>query len=54
MKMRDAHLVPLSMQALSVLRDLHPLTGKGRYVFPGARSKTRHMSENTINAALRR
>jgi hypothetical protein len=36
------------------LRDLHPLTGKGNYVFPGARTNGRPMSENTINAGLRR
>lgn len=54
MKMRVAHLVPLSSQALAVLTELHPLTGRGEYVFPGARSAKRPMSENTVNAALRR
>jgi integrase len=54
MKMRVAHLVPLSRQALAILRDLHPLTGGGRYVFPGERSSDRPISDNTINAALRR
>ena len=54
MKMREAHLVPLSTQAVAVLRELHPLTGRGRYVFPGARTNGRPMSENTISAALRR
>lgn len=54
MKSRAPHLVPLSKQSLAVLRDLHPLTGNGRYVFPGARSTTRPMSENTVNGALRR
>jgi integrase len=48
------HIVPLSTQALVVLKELQPLTGKGRYVFPGARSSARPMSENTVNAALRR
>jgi integrase len=54
MKMRDAHIVPLSRQAIAILRELQPLTGRGRFVFPGARSNGRPMSENTINAALRR
>jgi integrase len=54
MKSRAPHLVPLSRQAVEVLRELHPLTGAGRYLFPGARSAARPMSENTVNAALRR
>jgi integrase len=54
MKMRDAHIVPLSRQAVSVLQGLHPLTGQGRYCFPSERTKDRPMSENTVNAALRR
>lgn len=53
MKMRREHLVPLARQAVDVLRELHPLTGAGRYVFPG-RSAARPMSENAITAALRR
>lgn len=54
MKMRDPHLVPLSSQAVAILRELHALTGHGRYVFPGIRTATEPMSENTVNAALRR
>lgn len=62
MKMRQAHIVPLSTQAIALLRDLMPLTGQGvagrpdapRYLFPGARARTRPMSNNTVNAALRR
>jgi integrase len=54
MKMNAAHLVPLSKQVLMILRELHPLTGTGRYVFPGLRSVSRPISENTVNAALRR
>ncbi len=54
MKMKAVHIVPLSAQALSILRELHPLTGNGRYAFPGARDKDRYMSENTVTAALRR
>ena len=48
------HIVPLSRQAVQVLKELQPLTGRGKYLFPGARSPKRPMSENTINAALRR
>lgn len=54
MKMRTPHIVPLSSQAVSILSELKPLSGTGRYVFPGARSNKRPMSENTVNAALRR
>lgn len=54
MKMRAPHIVPLSTQALVVLHELFVLTGTGRYVFPGARTNGRPMSENTVNAALRR
>lgn len=54
MKMREPHLVPLSAQAVTILRELHPLTGSGRYVFPSIRSMARPMSENTITVALRR
>jgi len=48
------HLVPLSTQAVKILTAVQQLTGAGRYVFPGARDRTRPMSDNTINAALRR
>jgi integrase len=54
MKMRRAHRVPLSRQALDVLRDLQPISGGGRFLFPSVRSTVRPMSENTLNAALRR
>lgn len=53
MKMRQAHLVPLSLQSVQLLRELHPLTGRGRYVFPGGRSVRRPMSEGAVLAALR-
>ncbi len=53
MKMREEHLVPLAPQALSILRDLMPLTERSRYCFPSIRTHDRPMSENTINAALR-
>ncbi len=54
MKVREAHVVPLSAQAIEVLRRLSSLTGTGRYVFPSLRSVARPISENTVNAALRR
>jgi integrase len=54
MKMPAPHIVPLSRQALAALNEVRPLTGKGVYVFPSVRSRQRPMSENTINAALRR
>lgn len=54
MKMRNAHLVPLSVQAVAILRELQSLTGSGRYVFPSIRGRGRPMSENTVVAALRR
>lgn len=53
MKMKVEHLVPLSRQAVGILRALHPFSGHGRYVFPSIRTGERCMSENTINAALR-
>ena len=54
MKMREPHLVPLSTQAVEILRELHALTGTSRYVFPGARTNGRPMSDNAVLAALRR
>ncbi len=54
MKMKDPHIVPLSSQAVEVVRDIEPITGKGKYVFPSLRSNSRPMSENTVLAALRR
>jgi len=54
MKMRELHIVPLSRQVIGILREIQPLTGDGRYVFPSARSIHRPMSENTINVSLRR
>jgi len=54
MKMRDEHIVPLSRQALLILANLRPLTGSGRYLFPSIRTPREPMSNNTVNAALRR
>lgn len=53
-KMRKDHLVPLSRQALQILEDAQALTGQQGYVFPSIRSSKRPMSDNTINAGLRR
>ncbi len=54
MKMKDPHIVPLSKQVIEVLREIQPITGQGRYVFPSIRTNLRPMSENTVLAALRR
>lgn len=54
MKRRVPHIVPLSTQAMAILRELQPLTDDGQYVFPCIRSPKRPMSENTVNAGLRR
>lgn len=54
MKMRRPHRIPLSPRAVTILREIHDITGSGRFVFPSNRSRERCMSENTINAALRR
>jgi len=53
-KVKKDHIVPLATQAIQILKELHPLTGRGRFVFEGARSIKRPMSANTVNAALRR
>ncbi|MDX8384249.1 MAG: tyrosine-type recombinase/integrase [Ghiorsea sp.] len=54
MKMKSIHIVPLSFQAIAILKDVQALTGNGKYVFHGARATSRPMSENTINACLQR
>lgn len=54
MKTRQDHIVPLSTQAVGILRDLHPLTGHFEYVFPSPRSPRRSMSNNAVLAAMRR
>jgi integrase len=53
-KMRKPHQVPLSRQAVTLFRELHSATGAKGYAFPSIRTRTRPMSENTLNAALRR
>jgi integrase len=54
MKMREQHIVPLSSQVVDLLRELHLLTGNGKYLFPSLRTAERPISNNTVNAALRR
>ena len=54
MKTGKPHVVPLSCQAVAILKDLHPLTGNGTLVFPSLRTRNRPLSENTLTAALRR
>jgi len=54
MKMRVEHVVPLSTQALAILKELRPLTGGGRFLFPCLRDSRSCMSDGTITAALRR
>jgi integrase len=54
MKMKQAHIVPLCRQAVEILTELKEFTGESRYVFPSGRSFARPMSNNAVNAALRR
>lgn len=53
-KTKINHLVPLSTQAISILRELHPYSGHGEYVFMGGHSPLKPMSESAVNAALKR
>jgi len=54
MKMRELHVVPLATQAVALLTDLHAYSSDGVFVFPSIRSRGRPISDNTVNAALRR
>ncbi len=54
MKMREPHLVPLSRQAIEILKELHLLTGRGRFLFPSPITNLRAMSDNAILTAMRR
>jgi integrase len=54
MKMGELHIVPLASQVVAILRELQPVTGGGRYCFPALGSGMRPLSDNTLNAALRR
>ena len=53
MKMKQEHIVPLCTQARDLLREIHKLTGRGRYVLPSARGPSRPLSENGVRTALR-
>lgn len=53
-KTETNHIVPLAQQAVEILREIQPLTGRGKYVFPGERDHDRPMSDNAIRSALRR
>jgi len=53
MKMKALHIIPLPTQAVAILREVHTLTGTGKYVFPSVSSSTKSMAKNTILAALR-
>jgi integrase len=53
-KTKSEHIVPLSSQAIDILREIYPLTGSGLFVFPSAWGKDRPMSDNAILSALRR
>lgn len=50
----ELHIVPLSLQTVAILKKLYPFTGRGKYLFPGLRSKDRPMSDATLTNALRR
>ena len=54
MKMKRPHIIPLPNQVIDILKTIQPVTGDGKYIFPTLWSKTNPMSENTLNAALRR
>ena len=53
MKMKEPHIIPLASQAIAILRELQPITGRGKYVFPSARGASRPLSENGVRTALR-
>jgi integrase len=54
MKMRRPHRIPLARQTIAVLKNLHAITGVTELILPGMRGRSRPLSENTLNAALRR
>ena len=53
MKMKEPHIIPLASQAMSILKELQPKTGRGKYVFPSARGASRPLSDNGVRTALR-
>ncbi len=52
--MKEKHIVPLLKQAIVILKELHRFSGEGKYLFPSIRTDSRPISDNTINATLRR
>lgn len=53
MKMKEPHIIPLASQAVEILKELQPISGRGKYVFPSARGASRPLSENGVRTALR-
>jgi integrase len=53
MKVNEPHIIPLASQAIEILKELQPITGRGKYVFPSARGASRPLSENGVRTALR-
>lgn len=53
-KTQAPHLVPLSSQSIEILKEIQPMTGGDKYVFPGARDRNRPMSDNAVRSAMRR
>ena len=53
MKIKEPHIIPLASQAIEILKELQPITGRGKYVFPSARGASRPLSENGVRTALR-
>ena len=53
MKMKEPHIIPLASQAIAILKELQPITGRGNYVFPSARGASRPLSDNGVRTALR-
>ena len=53
MKMKEPHIIPLASQAIAILKELQPISGRGKYVFPSARGASRPLSDNGVRTALR-
>jgi integrase len=53
MKMKESHIIPLASQAIEILKELLPITGRGKFVFPSARGASRPLSDNGVRTALR-
>ena len=53
MKTKEPHIIPLASQAIAILKELQPISGRGKYVFPSARGASRPLSDNGVRTALR-